>query len=376
MNSLSFFQIIKRKLVIFLVTIYLGINFPNPSFSNPIVPPSVIQEIYFGQWSWEIELCRNEFYELENLDSLWLYGQYDTAKFEYGHEFYGDIMVVTNYDMLTPMFIDQSGDIVTLCYKNGNFDEYIGGISWGTFDGNPGWGVTAPVGDQSIAYQRFDLYEYDWEYWKVKEQPHTIGSNPGWVSKRANFEGYVKDRNNEPLSGIFIDYCDFYYGASDPDVPMIWTGPDGHFSTNNMFCRKYNISFKNDIYEPSIGDTTVNLEPDSANYFEFTLDTLLTGVGENRHKGPSYSIWNIPNPSSTHTKFIIETSSPGTDQKGVIKIYNESGYIVDILPVEISGGKQEITYNFNDKTLSSGLYFYNLEIGHQKMASGKMLITR
>jgi hypothetical protein len=377
MKYKDFYTGIIQKIVKMLFLVFLSFSPSFLTFSNPIIPPSVIQEIYFGQWSWEIELCRNEFFEIENLDSLWLYGQYDTAKFEYGHEFYGDIMVVTSYTMLTPMFIDQSGDDVSLIYKNGNYEDYLGGISWGTFAQDPGWGITAPVGEQSIAYQRFDLYEYDWDYWQVKELPHSIGSNPGQVSKRTHFEGYVIDRNNEPLSGIFIDYCSYYYGSSDPDVPMIWTGPDGHFSTDNMFCRRYNISFKNgEFYEPSIGDTNVCLEPDSANFYEFKLDTLLTGIKENMPRGSGYSIFNIPNPSSSQTTFLLETNHPEPGTTGVIKIYSESGYIVDIVPVELQSEKQEILYNFNDKSLSAGVYLYNLDIGRDKMATGKMVISQ
>jgi hypothetical protein len=344
------------------------------TFSNPIIPPSVITEIYFGQWSWEIELCRNEFYNLQNLDSLWLYGQYDTAKFEYGIPFYGDIMVVTNYDMVTSMYIDQAGDRVYLYYKDGNYGEIIGWIDWGTFNPNPGQGVTAPEGEQSIAVQGFNLWEGEWEYWEVKELPHSIGSNPGQVNKRTHFEGYVKDKNNEPLSGIFIDYCDFYY-VSTPHVAMIWTDSNGHFITDDMFCRKYHINFINgEYYGPSIGDTNINLEPDSTNYFEFQLDTLLTGINEIRHAHPYYSIYSKPNPSSSQTTFIIDTEYPLPKEKGVIKIYNENGFIVDIIPVDLNDRHTDLIYCFNTKSLLPGMYFCSLEIRNQKVASNKMII--
>jgi hypothetical protein len=141
-----------------------------------------------------------------------------------------------------------------------------------------------------------------------------------------------------------------------------------------MFCRKYDIRFLLD--EDEIGDSTIFIEPDSANYFEFRLDTLLTGIKEIKPAISRYSIFNIPNPSSSQTTFIIESNSQKLDNKGVIKIYNEAGFIVDIVPVQINQAKQELVYHFNDKSLASGLYFYNLEIGWLNMASGKMVISR
>jgi hypothetical protein len=379
MNSFNSFFNIKRKLVKCFFIIYLGFNLSNPLSGNPIIPPSMITEIYFGQWSWEIELHKNDYYEIENLDSLWLYGQYDTAKFEYGHEFYGNTMVVTNYDMLTSMYIDQSGDYVCLYYKDGEYGYYLGWINWGTFAEDPRWGVTAPVGEQSIALQNFNLPDDERTDWTVKEQPHTIGSSPWHVTKRANFSGYVRDINDQPLPGIMVDYCymEFLYHDSDPTVPHVITDSSGYFFSDDMYCRKYYITFKlGEYFEPIIGDTNINIEPDSANYFEFKLDTLLTGIKENKPSTLQYSIFNIPNPSSSQTKFIIKTSNPKPDQKGVIKIYSEAGYIVDIVPVEINNESQDLIYNFNDKTLPSGLYFYSLETRNQKVASGKMIISR
>jgi hypothetical protein len=234
-------------------------------------------------------------------------------------------------------------------------------------------GVSAPVGEESVAWQRFIYFEED-SYWTVKDLPNHIGYNPFQVSKRAEFSGYVKDKNDDPLENVKLYYCpvEFHYGT--PSVPEIFTDENGYFFTDNMFCKKYFINF---IYDGGeIGDTVVFLEPDSANYFDFKLDTLLTGVHELQPAVAAYSINIIPNPSSSKTTFIIESNDQDPFNKGIIKIYNEAGFIVDIVPVDINSKKQELLYSFNDKSLASGLYFCNLEIGHRKMASGKMVISR
>jgi hypothetical protein len=195
------------------------------------------------------------------------------------------------------------------------------------------------------------------------------------VSKKTSFSGYVKDRSDKPLPGVKIDYCaDAFYHYTIPTVPEIFTDDNGYFYTDNMFCTQYSFEF---LFEGGmIGDSIVYLEPDSANYFEFKLDTLLTGIGEYKPAITSYLIYNIPNPFANNTTFVIETTGKVQNQKGVIKIYSPEGFIVDILPVEISGEKQELAYNLADKSMAAGIYYYSLEIGKEKKASGKMVVSK
>ena len=373
MNSLSFFQIIKRKLVKITVIIFLGINIYNPSFSNPIIPGPMIFEIYFGADGWQIEMMNTMYFE-DNLDQVWMISEDDAAHFKPGISFgYMEVIIVTQEDFMSEFTINQAGDWLTLLYIDGEVYDQVDyfGLAWGSMsEQGPYNAVSPPVGEQSIALQHTNQPYFEW-HWAVKELPNTLGAYPNHVFKRATFSGFVRDENNGPLENVEIDYCGIIW---EPDVPEIFTDSNGYFFTDEMFFMTDYIHFK---YNGGIiGDTTVSIEPDSANYFEFTLDTLLTGINENRITGPAYSIYNIPNPSSSQTTFIIESDNLMPYQKGVIKIYSETGYIVDIIPIEISGEKQDIAYNFNDNTLSSGLYFYNLEVGRQKMASGKMVITR
>lgn len=341
------------------------------SFCNPVMVPPLIIEIYFGPEGWQIEIMGNEYCPANNLDNISLCGIYDTAQFVNGIELMpGEILTVTQADLMTEMDIHQEGDWLTLYYIDNNafypVDEL--GLFWGNTPVTPVYYylncVTAPAGEQSIAVQ--EIWNYG-DFWVVKEEPNTIGFSPFEVSKRADFSGVVRDLNDEPMADVEVicDYGDYQ--------PYIITGSDGHFSViNSMFCRIYDVSFKYD--GGIIGDSTISIEPDASNYFEFKLDTLLTGIHEIKPATSYYSIFNIPNPSLSQTTFIIETNLHNPDQKGIIKIYTENGYIVDILPVMINNEKEELVYNFKEKSLSSGLYFYNLEIKNQKVASGQMII--
>jgi hypothetical protein len=339
-------------------------------------------EIYLDSDEWSIELFFDYVEGTGNLENMRMTGLYDTAQFlprEYPQQ---EAFVVTQADLDSPFYINPQGDwlFIEMLIENEWYrvDEY--GLSFGDLPEPPEssdcW-VSAPVGEESVAWQIFFHYippfgsEIFW--WTAKELPPTIGESPYEVWKRATFSGYVKDKNDDPLAGINLYYCSSVVYNSSPSVPEIYTDSNGYFFTDNMFCKKYNISFLSNGGE--IGDTMISVEPDSANYFEFKLDTLVTGIKEYKHAGSGYAIINIPNPTSHQTTFIVESNNPQLYQKGVIKIYTEAGYIIDIIPVEIKGEKQEFIYNFNDKSLASGLYFYNLEIGRAKMATGKMIIS-
>ncbi len=365
--------IIARLSLIICLGLCLNFN----SYSNPIENLPEIMEIYFSSDGWSIELLISEFYGGNNLDNLRITGLYDTAQFLPGIEYTpGEVFFVTQADFQTPFFINQAGDLLYLEEQMGNswwrLDFY--GLPFGDF---PLYisDVCAPYGEESIAWQEFAWSNGGPYFWTVKELPNTIGYSPGQVSKRCIFSGYIKDKNNDPLPWIKLDYAteDFYHYTT-PTVPEVYTDENGYFYNENMFCKRYHFRF---LYEFSeIGDTIVCLEPDSANYFEFKLDTLLTGIAEFRPTISSYSITNIPNPLSNQTTFIVETNGYGQNQRGVIKIYSSEGYIVDILPIEISGENQELNYNLSDKSLASGVYYYSLEIGKEKKASGKMVISR
>ena len=382
MNSLSSSQIIKMKLVRSLFIIFLGLHYSFSSYSNPIADPPIIIEIHFGTGSYAIELLIPESWSEPSLDNVRMVGLYDTAQFVAGITFIpGEVFFVTQDDFITPFYINQAGDDLHLEGWIGSFWALIDyyGLQFGDYPGPNACMVSAPVGEESVAWQMFYYYDPPWSdifWWTVKELPNTIGYSPLQVTKRASFSGYVKDKNDEPLEGVKLYYCpQVFHTETYPLVPELISDQNGYFSTDSMFCRKYDIWFMYD--EGSIGDTTVFIEPDSVNYFEFKLDTLLTGIHENRPAiSSAYAIRNIPNPSSGHTTFIINSYYPNIYTKGVIKIYNEAGFIVDLLPVEFTGDKQELNYNFQDRSFASGIYFYKLEIGKQHVASGKLVISR
>lgn len=381
MKSSKSFQHLKWKMVRLSFIIIFAMLSAFGSKSNVLIIDHTIMEFYYNSGDWSIEL----FFDYEvgngNLENMRISGLYDTARFLPREYEFNMPVVVTQADFESPLYINPEGDwlFIEILIENEWFrvDEF--GLNFGEMSNPDDTWVSAPVGEESIAWQLLYCYVPPWGWgfnywWIVKELPNTIGFDPYEVSKRATFSGYVLDKYENPIPGLKLNYFSPEIENSSPPLPFIYTDSSGHYYTGEMFCRKYHIEFL--FNDDEIGDTTIFIEPDSANYFVFKLDTLLNGISEHYPLLSGFTIYNSPNPSSNQTNFVVESKNPGPNQKGVIKIYSEAGYIMDIIPLEISGKKQQLTYNFTDKTLAAGLYFYSLEIGRAKMASGKMMISR
>lgn len=381
MKSSKSFRHLKWKMVRLSFIIVFAMLSAFGSKSNVLVIDHTIMEFYNNSGDWSIELFFDYDIGNGNLGDMRMTGLYDTARFLPREYEWAEPFIVTQADFESQFDINPEGDwlFIEILIENEWFriDEF--GLNFGEMSNPDDTWVSAPVGGESVAWQLLYCYIPPWGWgfnywWTVKELPNTIGFNPYEVYKRAVFSGYVLDKYENPIPGLKLNYFSREIEDSYPPLPVIYTDSSGYYYSGEMFCRKYQIEFF--FNDDEIGDTTIFIEPDSANYFVFKLDTLFTGVSVYKANLTDYSIMNIPNPFVNQTTFIVQAKSRSLLQQGIIKIYSSEGYIVDILPIVISGEKQEMNYNPDDKALAAGMYYYSLEIGSKKVASGKMVISR
>ena len=371
-----FRMVIPNKKSLLTLLIAFCISF---SMANPIIPPPIISELCFLDDGWQLEMVFDEMHGIYNLDDIRLVGLNDTALFNSGILVnIGEAMVITEDNLQSPFFIDSSGDVVKIQqYYNGWEDINYYNISFGDYSGNSDLCITAPFGQESLAFQEFCLPGYygpEYSYWLVKEKPQTIGSNVYDVQKRASFQGYVFDMNLNPLPNIMLDYCynDDYYST----VPYLVTDENGHFNTVNMFSKKYNIIFRDDDGN-FIDDTIISVECDSNNYFEFIMDSTWVGLNELKSL-KEINLYNYPNPFSERTTIVADVNYNQVSSKAIIKIYNQQGELLKILPLGNSLNKMrfETGFELSETQLNNGTYIYTLEVDHKKIASNKMIILR
>ena len=93
----------------------------------------------------------------------------------------------------------------------------------------------------------------------------------------------------------------------------------------------------------------------------------------------NFSLTAFPNPSTGKTTISVELPSNNQNSKALIKIYDLTGELVNIIPVDnVRDSFASVTWNgkgkYND--LSSGLYTCSLEINGNTVASQKLIIKK
>ena len=126
-------------------------------------------------------------------------------------------------------------------------------------------------------------------------------------------------------------------------------------------------------------DTIINIEPDSVSNYGFIIDTLLSSISNNSIR-QKYNITTYPNPTNGETTFLLNIPNNYYYSKILIKIYNNEGEIIKILPINISSSqeKNSLEWNFRniDNYVISGIYNYVLEIDGKRVATNKLIITK
>ncbi len=343
---------------------------------NPIPPPPIISEIYFEGINWTIELAYGEEWaEPLFLDECTLISSAGETTFNEGTVLFPDsILLITEDDITTPLFIDKDGDFLMIVGSFVYEEVYFGNYS--------GSHVNAPYDNQSLARVAF---EYHW-YWQgypewvtfyrlAKENIPSLGSNIYSVNTRGTFCGYVYDLQGYPISNAKI----YYFSSPDYEAFLIEPSDDGYFENTYMCGMNYDVT----IYVDDIAmmDTLITIEPDSTTYCEFYLD--LYSIDEEQLQSRQLRLTNYPNPFIESTTI----SFSAADLRGLsqIKIYNIKGQLVKELKIEspiYSGTKLKINEvvwdgKSNDGILQPpGFYFYSLEVDGKKVKTNKMIMVR
>ncbi|MCK4339401.1 MAG: T9SS type A sorting domain-containing protein [Candidatus Cloacimonetes bacterium] len=360
------------KYIAFTLLFILGLF--SQLVGNLIPPPPVISEIYFEGNNWTIELAYAvEWTEPLFLDECALISSAGEATFNEGIVLFPDSMLlITEDDILTPLFIDKNGDFIMI---TGSFVDDV--ISFGTY---PGSYVNVPNEGQSLARGTLGYYWYDWQgfpiwitiYILAKDNIPSLGSNIFSVNTRGTFCGYVYDLQGNPIQGAIINY----FSCPNEEEFIIETSENGYFENTYMYGMNYNVT----IYVDDIAmlDTLITIDPDSTTYCEFYID--LTSVDEEIKQYNQIILTNYPNPfiESTTISFDLATSlryaTPGWAK---IIIYNIKGQLIK----QYSIGNHQLSIEWDGKSDDGvlqppGFYFYSLEVDGKKVKTNKMIMVR
>ncbi len=371
-----------KKMLIIQIYLFICIS----AISNPVAPePTLfVSEIFFEGDDWIIEIVGSSSIHSQSyyLDNVIFETWSDQSYFKPGIKLEaGEIILITKDSLVTPVSIDKYDDVLNIkeCEPGTGYIEWeINGIQNINFGNCNSCGT--PYDGQSLVMQYFELEypgaEYDdIFYWIVNEKTPTLGSDPFTCNSRDTVSGYVYDKFLKPIGSARIKYCsDFELFTADPDLLPIITNEDGYFKNTSMFSKNYGAYII--LGDSIISYKSFNVEIDSSNIYNFIIeDYVHTGI-EMYELTNSISLANYPNPVSDQTTISINIPQNCKFKNAVIKIFNISGQIVEIIPIIYNGNNiYKITWNRNNN-IADGEYYYCLDIDYKKVASNIMMIVK
>lgn len=366
------------KKILILFTLCFSIGFTN---ANPIPMPPVISEFYLindSTWYLEIVIPSMLYYNT-NFDGMRIETSSGESFFKNGIALTLDsIIIITSDSMQSAVYVNRDGDFIRILSNGGGEMDciYFGSNSWSQ--------ITAPSPGQSIVNYQYECYSFSLElstiHYLVKDNSPSIGYNPFLPTDAlGTFCGHVYDSGLNPVNMINIGYHTCYFASQS--ICDCYTGTAHTDSTGFFSIQEYSRNHFVEIYfQPYnvLGDSYINIEPDSMNYYDFILDTLLVGSNLNEF-GQKTGLSCYPNPSNCETTISFSLPQTRRNMSALIKIYKPDGEMVTILPVELCGNLYSYSVIWNgryyDNTPAQGIYFCKLEIDGQQIATSKLIIS-
>ncbi|MEA3478764.1 MAG: T9SS type A sorting domain-containing protein [Bacteroidota bacterium] len=340
--------------------------------ANPIPPPPVISELVLYQFGFSLEMAL-DMWGIDNLDNIRLTTSNDQANFNQGISvIYGELLVVTEEDLQSSLFIDPAGDVLIIEENYGGSWYELDKIYFGNHYNSL---VSTPLEGESIVQQAFD-YWGEIFYWTVKNKPPSPGSLAYQTDARGTLSGYVFDKFAQAVPGAWIKYCDeaYMWNGTSPPLPAIYSDSSGYFFSDDMFARKYPVEII--INNTTFWNADIVVELDSNNYYEFIIDSLAVGIPEPQ-KLPEVDISNFPNPFTNNTTFDVCIPENYHWDEAQITIMDMNGRIVDRIEYRNTGNMGSWKASWDVKTdFNTGIYIYTLGFDNKRIVSNKMIITK
>lgn len=332
------------KLLPFIFIVFLVLQ---NIFSNPIMIHH-LNELKFTGNEWELELGELE-YLGENLNGYYLTTLTDTSYFKDGIETYDkEFLIITNNSLTKPLFINTSGDVLTLYFPDGFAGDELG---FGEVDYTR---ISAPKEGQSMSLNEY--YQGDYEDFFYLDNSPTLGFVNDWIDAEGTIDGYVTDVLSNPLEGVEVIYDYNTDGIGGTWPVFVSTNSDGYFILTDV-ARIANLEFKKEDYITQ--NTSQQIWPDSTVTLYIIMQEDPNSIDNENPLSPDKYILNtnFPNPFNNSTKITYELPIGDYIE---ISIFDMNGRFIEKLYAGFQpAGKYSVIWD--EGFLSSGVYIYQME---------------
>jgi hypothetical protein len=204
------------------------------------------------------------------------------------------------------------------------------------------------------------FYGVDFCFSAVGSSSVSAKHNLFWDSDLYQFPQYLAGLGEITRLNFNLDSCDKFFNIFfDP----LFSGP-------------YSMDFSLLPESPCVDAGALNYPYDPDNtiadigaYYYDQMGLIIQDMDLNN----DVSITNYPNPARKNTAFRISNGEPPGWQKGNIVIYDLTGQILDIIPIE-NNHDEIIEIPWHSDNIGSGIYLYVYQIDGRAAASNKMIL--
>ncbi|MGE5497204.1 MAG: T9SS type A sorting domain-containing protein [Syntrophothermus sp.] len=372
----------KKLFFIFLLSGIAVFIRANPIDDTPVMKFSEL--VFDGQNKWEIELLFPFTRYYNRIDSILIKSARTTAKLRITLLPDKKIYVISQDSLYSQLTINPLGDTITI----ETYSQVITRLRTDktVFGDYPGSTVSAPKPGWSICKDQINTAG---PHTYLSPKP-TIGSvnTPEAIAQK--IKGKIFDINGHPVTGFKTAYSDSIFLCLH--LPFI-IDKDGTYTTKFLphvyqpdsvrvdylliiwqySSFLYDWQYTEPFYITYINADTVltrDIRLKSSKY-------AITGVS-GRPEGPESEVIliNYPNPFNSSTNFFVKFPGGMKERGGEIKVYNASGE--HVRTIEAKDGKTAL-WNGKDMrgyTVSSGIYYFQLNIGNKSKKSGSMILLK
>jgi hypothetical protein len=331
--------------------------------ANVIVPRAWISEILIdsaGNWAIEMGFADIPSSVFDSVLLVTSSGSSIISFFEVnidgGMEPFDSLSVITNENLVSPVFINPQGDfvrLVTYLWGNEATDEIVFGNYQGSF--------------LDCIYQGESVVCHDWDEFCIDTSP-TIGTkNCDGIGYYGVFSGQVLDPAGIPLTGGYVKIIG--NGTLSLSLDSL-----GYFFEGDL-ARRYTFDTIKHFHPPwpNNGDIyTVEpvdfcLRPDSSVYQDIICTSLVMGIEEEIPKTESMVVV-APNPFTDHVTFYFKLPGQNKEEEMQLSFYTLEGKMIERM--ELSASMQKTDW-FPESNVPAGVLVYQLEKDGKVVKTGK-----
>jgi hypothetical protein len=375
-------EAIMKKII--LLSIFLVISriliYANPIDGTPITKFS---ELVFDNNNWKMELLFPFGYSTD-IDSIVLKVSNVESKLNVTYSYGTMLGLITSDSLVAPLIINRNGDKIDIYTYSSSYGSQVR-VDQVEFGDYPEATVGAPINGYSIIRNTWEYLSNNITIDCLTKSP-SLGAPNDTTGLCGILKGKIYDSDNNLVTKLKVfPVAPCYFILETP----ISIDSNGNYTTN-IFPTIYNpgyIIVRLAYFGGWIDTEYINtfdlkdIHPDTVVIQDIYLQSnryVVTSVKDIKlPDSDKLQLLNYPNPFNSTTNFVVKIPNMLRGKSSIISIYNVNGELIRTIPIINSDNiLQWDSKDSKGVTMSSGIYYYRLNIDNRVVGSGSMILLK